>query len=102
MSPAYALLRQALLARRPLSAVYDKHYREFCPHVLGFKEGHENVLVYQFGGTSSTPLPQEGQWRCFRVAKIQHLRPLDGPWHTGNEAARPPKCIDEIDVFIPF
>lgn len=102
MSPVYQLLRQALLARQPLSAVYDSHYREFCPHVIGLKEGHENVLVYQFGGSSSTPLSQHGDWRCFRVAKIQTLNPLDGPWRTGNKAGQPPNCIDVVDVFVPF
>jgi hypothetical protein len=102
MSPAYQLLRQALLARRPLSAVYDDHYREFCPHVLGMKEGSENVLVYQFGGTSSTPLGQQGRWRCFHVGKIQMIKPLDDPWRNGNKRIQPPGCVDEIDVFVPL
>lgn len=102
MSPAYQLLRQALLTRRPLSCVYDNYYREFCPHVIGLKEGNENVLVYQFGGASSTPLRQPGQWKCFHVAKIESIKPLGGPWHGGDRETQPQSCVDEIDVLVPI
>lgn len=100
MSPEYQILRQALLARRAVSAMYDDLLREFCPYVLGLKSGSENVLVYQYGGLSSTRLPITGQWRCFHVAKLSNLSVLDRPWTNEEHAQQPQSCIDDVDVAV--
>jgi len=56
------LFRSAIAERKQVVCVYKGYYREVCPHVLGWKGGHPYVLVYQFGGGSSTGLPPGGEW----------------------------------------
>ncbi len=44
----YALLEHAIAHREQVIATYDGERREFCPHVLGTKNGARHVLGYQF------------------------------------------------------
>lgn len=68
---AYTLLKQAILTRQPVAAVYHGTAREFCPHVLGRKGNRHHVLAFQFGGASRRGLPLGGGWRCFDVDRLQ-------------------------------
>ncbi|MGS1319406.1 hypothetical protein [Stenotrophomonas geniculata] len=45
----YAIVRQAILDKHQITAVYDGYYREMCPHAIGEKNGKEQALFYQFG-----------------------------------------------------
>lgn len=57
-SVTYALFRNAILSEQQVICVYDGRVREVCPHIIGLdKRGEEVVLVWQFGGQSSGPLP---------------------------------------------
>lgn len=101
MSSPYALIRDAILNKRQVIAVYNGHLREMCPHVLGRKHGREQALFYQFAGTSSSGLgpPGSGEnWRCIPVGKLTDVSVKEGPWHTAPTHSRPQTCVDEIDV----
>lgn len=97
-SATYALLRDALLAGRQVVCHYDGHRRELCPVVLGHGGGEEKVLAYQFGGTSRSGLPPDGEWRCLVVARITQASPRDGPWHEGPGHRRDQTCVETVDV----
>ena len=36
---------------------YAGHYREICPHIIGWTDGEEMLLGWQFGGETSSTLP---------------------------------------------
>jgi hypothetical protein len=98
----YSLLREAILNRRPVTALYSGYERHFCPHVLGMKRGEAQVLGFQFGGGSSTGLPPGGEWRCMKVHDLQQLMVITGPWYTGTSHSKPQTCIDSIDVEVSY
>jgi hypothetical protein len=66
----FEIVKRAIDEKRCLSGMYDDYYREFCPHVLGWKistdyrkPSRRNVWMFQFGGESKRGLPEGGQWR---------------------------------------
>jgi hypothetical protein len=96
----YELLRQAVRRKKQVFALYDGRSREFCPHLLGLKNGEPNCLVYQFGGVSSKPLAADGSpanWRCLVVARLSNLSIRDGAWHTGIANRALQTCVDLVD-----
>ncbi|HTR75337.1 MAG TPA: hypothetical protein VMH33_08795 [Solirubrobacterales bacterium] len=100
MSENYPLIRQAILDRRQVHAIYKGRFREMCPHFLGSKNGRPQALFFQFAGESESGLPPGGGWRCLPVDRLIDVSVHDGPWHTDAHAGRPPSCIDKVDVEI--
>jgi hypothetical protein len=99
MSPTYDQIRTAMLAKRPLSFRYQGHDRLVCAHVIGLKNGHEQVLTYQYGGGSASGLPVNGQWRCMPISGITNIQVLSGPWKTGpNTHQKTQTCVDQVDL----
>src|SRR5258708_3497364 len=99
----YPLVRQAVLERKIVSAVYDNFLRQMCPHVLGWKTGKEHCLFFQFGGGSKKGLPPQGAWRCLNLDVLSEVTIRAGHWRTGPEYNQIPQvCVDEIDVQVPF
>ena len=96
------LLLQAIKGKKQVLATYDNHEREFCPHVLGYKDNELRVLVYQFAGTSSKG-PVRGEWKCFVVANLSRAMLRDGPWHTDpvHRSSRSQQCIDTVTAQVP-
>jgi hypothetical protein len=94
----FRLFHRAILGRQLIACTQRGHYREICPHVLGHKNGREAALVYQFGGTSSQPLPPQGAWRCFYLADVEDVRVYRGPWRTGSEHRKTQSCVDEVYI----
>jgi hypothetical protein len=97
-SATYRLFRQAILTRQQVICSYQGRYRELCPHVLGYKNGEEKVLAFQFGGESNSTLPPRGEWRCLVLAHVREARRRDGRWYSGNRHTRSQACIDIVDV----
>ena len=98
MAP-YLTIREAILQRRQVIAIYKGYGREMCPHAIGTKEGKAHVLCFQFGGESSKGLPPGGEWRCFEVDELQNVSVREGPWHTApNYSGWRQTCIDQVDV----
>ena len=100
-SDTYNLVRQAIIDRQHVVGVYQGHRREMCPHAIGTKNGREQAIFYQFGGTSSSGLGQpEDNWRCIVIGGLTevHVSVRQGSWHTASNHSRPQACVDEIDV----
>ena len=98
----YGLMRTAVTARRPISALYDRVPRLLCPHRLGGNSaGQPRVLCYQYGGESSTKLESSGSlanWRCMKLEKFSRIELLEGVWHTAPNHSRPATCVTDVDV----
>ena len=99
-SEAYRLFREAILTERQVTCVYDGHYRELCPHIIGRTKGREAVLCWQFGGESSKGLLPGGVWRCFYLANVSDVKLRDGPWQSGDRHRSEQTCVTEIDLDI--
>ncbi len=97
-SVTYALFRRAILARKLIVCRYQGKRREVAPHILGFKNRIEKVLVFQFGGESNSTLPPGGEWRCFALRDVVDAQTMDGEWHTGGSHRMTQACIDIVDV----
>ena len=91
----------AITQRQSVSARYSGFVRELCPHALGWKDGREQCLFFQFAGSSKSGLPAGGMWRCLPLAKLQVLRVYTGPWHSRPDYWNKVTCIDAITVGVP-
>jgi len=102
-SANYAIIRNAILNKQQVVATYKDHVREMCPHVIGTKNGREQALFYQFGGSSSSGaiIPGSPQnWRCIAIEGLSNIIVRTGTWHTGTNHSQPQTCVDNIDVEI--
>lgn len=97
-SATYRLIRKAILAEHQITCIYGDHYRELCPHILGYSDGEEKLLAFQFGGESSTHLPPGGEWRCLSVGDMRDVHAREGPWHAGRSHRKQQSCVEEVDV----
>lgn len=98
MSPTYDQIRAAMLVQKPIAFTYQGHYREACPHVIGMKNGREQVLTFQYGGTSSSGLPPTGQWRCIPIGGVGNVRVLNDRWRSDPNHNQTQTCVDQVDV----
>ena len=97
MTDVYATIRQAILDKRQVVAMYKGHRRELCPQVIGTFNGRERVLAIQCGGTSSRELSPDGDWRCMDIDGLTEVGVREGAWYSKSHSA-PLRCIDEVDV----
>ena len=98
------IIKDAIRAKKSLTAMYRGHYREMCPHVLGLNKKSElNVLVVQFGGSSRRGLSHEPSrnWRCMKVAALEDVALRDGEWHTApNYDPETQLCVASIQDWV--
>lgn len=95
--PAWSVLHQALLRKKPVRARYHGHDRILCPHALGWKNGRAKVISFQSGGTTRHgPLPanRDDRWRCMFVDEVEDPVMVDGEWETADNHTRPSNCLD--------
>jgi general stress protein 26 len=98
-SAVYRSFWEAVRTRKQVVFSYGGRHREACPTILGYnKDEREAVLVFQFGGESTTRLPPGGEWRCFQLEGVADLRLRRGPWHGGARHSAPQPCIRHVDV----
>ena len=102
----YLLVREAIENKLQVIAVYGGHERVACPHVIGYKNGKEHVLFWQFGGSSSSAGEIKpgvnDEWRCMEVSQMSDVTVQDGEWHTGGSHSQPNTCVDEVDVEVDY
>jgi predicted DNA-binding transcriptional regulator YafY len=96
-SPTFQLFHRAILGRQQVVLTYHGHHREVCPYVLGHKDRHEKVLVYQFAGTSEGggKIPD---WRCFYLSEIENPQIRSGPWHGDAAHRKSQSCVDDVYI----
>ncbi len=101
----YNLIRQAIIEKKQVVATYNGHQRELCPHVIGTKNGRQQALFYQFGGTSSSrpivPGSKEN-WRCIPIEGLINVEIREGQWHTSSDHTQPQTCVDVVEVEVNF
>jgi hypothetical protein len=97
-SATYRLIAQAMAERKQVLCIYEGFPRAICPIVLGYKNGEERALTYQFAGGASKGLPRGGQWKCLQLSKISEVELRSGRWHAGSSHKRPQGCIDDVDL----
>lgn len=98
---AYEIIKDAVLNKRQVAAIYNGYHREMCPHTLGWKNNKQHCLFYQFGGDSSSGAIIPGSdrnWRCIPVDKLENISVKDGEWYTASNHSRRQNCVDQIDV----
>jgi hypothetical protein len=101
-SDAFELVKQAILEKKLVSAVYHERRRELCPHVLGWKADREHALFFQIGGESAKGLAAEGAWRCLNLDELTEVAIHEGEFRTGpGYYDNPQKCVDKIEAQIP-
>ena len=101
----YDIIRQAILGKEQVIAIYNCHTREMCPHTLGTKDGRAQALFYQFGGSSSSGLGSDGSgnnWRCIPISGLTNVSTQAGDWHTAPNYSRDQTCVDVIDVEVAY
>ena len=97
-SATYRLFRQAMAELSPVTCAYDGKRREICPIILGYSDGEEKALVYQFGGESSQGAAGARGWKCLALSKIRHAHMIDGPWHDGpGPHGQAQSCVADVE-----
>lgn len=101
-SPTYQLLRNAIINKQNVSADYKGYHRIMTPHTLGYKEGKEKCLLYQFDGQSSSatvfPENSPANWRCVFIEELTNVATTGGPLHTCQTHTKKQTCVDDVDV----
>jgi hypothetical protein len=97
-SQTYRLFEQAMEERKQVVCRYGGFVREVWPAVLGWKNGAEKALTFQFAGGSSSRLPPGGEWRCLVLANVTDVTLSDGPWRTGRSHQTSQVCVDDVDL----
>jgi len=100
LATVHATVRQAIVDRQQLLFVYEGHRREVCPHSLGWKENRLACFAFQFAGGSRTPLPPDGEWRCFHLDRMTEVHSRTGPWRTGPAIHLNSSCIDYFEASV--
>ncbi len=54
--------------------------------------------MFQFGGASTSRLPQGGEWRCLRLADVTGSKLREGPWHGGSRHRSKQRCVDTVYI----
>lgn len=99
-SGTYETIRRAIQAKQQIHANYRGHRRLMCPHVIGYSaDGREQVLAYQFGGSSDT---NPVGWKCMPVAGLSQVSVHTGKWHTGDRHTQRQTCVYDVDVVVDY
>jgi hypothetical protein len=96
------ILVTAIRKKFVVTAMYQGYRRIMCPHVIGYKKGTLNALLFQFAGGSRSGLPPQGQWRCVHVDELSDISAAPDEWHTGPDHARPQNCVDDIIAEVEY
>lgn len=102
-SVVYSRVRDALIKRQTIIAIYDNLRRELCPHVIGTTKDMERALFYQAGGsTSKGPIVpgSPDNWRCLDLQRLEIIEVREGDWESIPTYGRTSRCINDVDLAI--
>lgn len=97
---AWAILRQALVQARGVTACYHGERRLLFPHALGWKHGRAKVVAYQAQRTSQASLGDDPRqrWRSMFVDELEDAAITDEPWQTADNYTPICNNIDNLDI----
>ena len=100
----YLLVKQAIQNKQSITCYYLGHLRLMSPHVIGTKNGREQALFYQYGGTSSSGLSSDPNqnWRCIPVYGLTQLSINSDPFQSISKHTQSQTCVDVIDAEVSF
>ncbi len=98
------VLCAAIQEKQCLTGLYDNVVRHFAPHALGTTaDGTPAVFVFQYAGETTTGMPSGGEWRCFRLDRLSHLRLNEHRWRSrSNYNLKRQTCLAMIRVGLPI
>ena len=96
-SAAHALFIEAMRAQRPLACIYQDHYREICPIMLGRTGLEEKALVFQFGGSTSQGPIRKPDWKCFKLDEVRDAVLIEGRWRSGSDHSEAQHCMKMVE-----
>lgn len=96
MTPIFLAFVDAAEKRLLLTCDYGGYTREICVHAVGWKDGEEQAMAYQFAGGSSSTLPKHGDWRCLKLSDVSRVSTRTGPWVPRGRYTRRQGCVDRI------
>jgi hypothetical protein len=91
-----AMLREAMESRWRVTCACAGHFRDFCPHAIGTREGRVRVLVFQVGGECAEGLPPGGAWQVLDLRDMIDVAPGSGEWRTGRPDEEPEGWAEEV------
>jgi Arc/MetJ-type ribon-helix-helix transcriptional regulator len=97
-SATYKLFAKAMAERKQILCTYQGYPRELCPVILGHTNGEEKALTFQFGGSSKSGLPKDGEWRCLWLMSVRDGRLREGQWHSRDRHTAPQGCVEIVDL----
>lgn len=96
-SQTYEVVAQAIRDKRQIFAIYNDRPRWLCPHVVGWKNGREQALFYQFDGESESvggqiPSGDEhlGNWRCMFIDELRDVVVQGRGWYSASNHSHGP------------
>jgi hypothetical protein len=94
------VLSAAIRDKQCLTGLYDGSVRHFAPHALGSSSaGTPAAFVFQYAGETTTGLPIGGDWRCFDLDRLSHLRRNEHRWRSrSNYSLKRQTCLATIKV----
>jgi hypothetical protein len=96
---SYLAVRQAILDRASLTAIYEDCVRHFSPHMIGkHTNGVPVVVAYQYAGGKPGELSLSGEWCWYLLPRLHYVRRNGDKWLAGPLAGKPSDVIREIDV----
>lgn len=97
------IFKHAILDKRCLTGRHKGTERHFAPHAIGFKsDGTPAIFVFQYAGRTTTRLPPRGEWRCFDLADLSHLRVNNHRWRSApNYSLSRQTCLAKVVLAVP-
>lgn len=78
------LIRDAIIAKRSVTARAPQGIRRFSPHALGKEaDGTEVIVGFQYAGADENGPDAAPHWCCLRLDGLKEARLNDDPWATG-------------------
>lgn len=77
---------------------YGEKQLAVCPYILGHAVGEERAFVFVVDGAGERKESEWGHWMCLRLAKIQNIETLNGPWIERPYPGPVQRCVDYVHL----
>ncbi len=98
-SPNYLMIQDAIEFKQQVIGSYNGYRLEMCPHALGFADGRERAVCYQFGGDSvqqELSMDPMEKWICVPLDDLVIHDVRDGQWYTGAYPVYYQTCVHTL------